>query len=54
MKICIEESTYEGTPIEILTQLRAQCHLVSKEGTSQRQHTAKRKQAVCCFCDIRA
>jgi hypothetical protein len=23
MKICIEESTYEGTPIEILTQLRA-------------------------------
>lgn len=27
MKICIEESTYEGTPIEILTQLRAQCHL---------------------------
>ena len=22
MKICIEESTYEGTPIEILTQLR--------------------------------
>ena len=49
MKICIEESTYEGTPIEILTQLRAQCHLVSKEGTSQRQHTAKRKQAVCCL-----
>ena len=49
MKICIEESTYEGTPIEILTQLRAQCHLVSKEGSSQRQHTAKRKQAVCCF-----
>ena len=26
-----------------------QCHLVSKKGTSQRQHTAKRKQAVCCF-----
>ena len=26
-----------------------QCHLVSKEGTSQRQHTAKQKQAVCCF-----
>ena len=23
MKICIEESAYEGTPIEILTQLRA-------------------------------
>ncbi len=23
MKICIEESTYEGTPIEILAQLRA-------------------------------
>ena len=23
MRICIEESTYEGTPIEILTQLRA-------------------------------
>ena len=23
MKICIEESTYEGMPIEILTQLRA-------------------------------
>lgn len=23
MKICIEESTYEGTPIKILTQLRA-------------------------------
>ena len=28
---------------------KGQCHLVSKEGTSQRQHTAKRKQAVCCF-----
>ena len=27
----------------------AQCHLVSKEGTSQRQHAAKRKQAACCF-----
>ena len=27
----------------------SQCHLVSKEGTSQRQHTAKPKQAVCCF-----
>ena len=23
MRICIEESTYEGTPIEILAQLRA-------------------------------
>ena len=23
MRICIEASTYEGTPIEILTQLRA-------------------------------
>ena len=23
MRICIEESTYEGMPIEILTQLRA-------------------------------
>ena len=23
MRICIEESIYEGTPIEILTQLRA-------------------------------
>ena len=34
---------------EKLLPANAQCHLVSKEGTSQRQHTAKRKQAVCCF-----
>jgi len=37
---------------EILKKAAAaieQCHLVSKEGTSQRQHAAKRKQAVCCF-----
>ena len=34
---------------EKLLPANAQCHLVSKEGSSQRQHTAKRKQAVCCF-----
>ena len=36
--------------LENLSPPIGQCHLVSKEGTSQRQHTAKRKQAVCCFC----
>ena len=33
MRICIEESTYEGTPIEILAQLRAYFDAGTFDGT---------------------
>ena len=50
LNICDRLSFWDGIKNAVVVFGHcAQCHLVSKEGTSQRQHTAKRKQAVCCL-----
>ena len=49
MRICIEESTYDGTPIEILAQLRALHFDAGTEGYIRyMQNTIRRMTEIPC------